>query len=94
LQEELLDMQQESLHATDIQEIEAEVSSPKPLPAQKMHKIVLTFVGIFALFAVTYPIAMWRVSQMDKFRGFHVKSLPDNLAQPVSAVTGTKVAPK
>jgi hypothetical protein len=87
-------MQKESLHATNIQEIEAEVNSPKPLPAQKMHKIVFAFIGIFTLFAVTYPIAMWRVSQMDKFRGFHVKSLPDNLAQPVSTVTGAKVTPK
>ncbi len=87
-------MQQESLHATNIQQIEAEVSSPKPLPAQKMHKIVFAFVGIFTLIAVTYPIAMWRVSQMDKFRGSHVKSLPDNLAQPLSHVTGAKVAPK
>jgi hypothetical protein len=87
-------MQQESLHATDIQQVEAEVNSLKPLPAQKMHKIVFAFVGIFTLFAVTYPIAMWRVSQMDKFRGFHVKSLPDNLAQPVNKVTGVKVAPK
>jgi hypothetical protein len=94
LKEELLDMQQESLHATDIQQIDAEASSPKRLPAQKMHKIVFAFIGIFTLFAVTYPIAMWRVSQMDKFRGFHVKSLPDNLAQPVNRVTGAKVAPK
>lgn len=87
-------MQQESLHATNIQQLETEVNSPKPLPAQKMHKIVFAFVGIFTLFAVTYPIAMWRVSQMDKFRGFHVKSLPDNLAQPVNQVTGAKVTPK
>jgi hypothetical protein len=87
-------MQQESLPATNIQQIEVQADSPKPLPAQKMHKIVFAFVGIFALFAVTYPIAMWRVSQMDKFRGFHVKSLPDNLAQPVSTVTGAKVTPK
>lgn len=87
-------MQQESLQATDIPQIEAEISPPKPLPAQKMHKIVFAFVGIFTLVAITYPIAMWRVSQMDKFRGFHVKSLPDNLAQPLNQVTGAKVAPK
>ena len=87
-------MRQESLHATNTQQIEVQANSPKPLPAQKMHKIVFAFVGIFVSIAVTYPIAMWRVSQMDKFRGSHVKSLPDNLAQPLSQVTGAKVEPK
>ena len=87
-------MQQELSQATNIPQIEAEISPPKPLPAQKMHKIVLAFIGIFTLVAVTYPISMWRVSQMDKFRGFHVKSLPDNLAHPLNQVTGAKVAPK
>ncbi|OCR01191.1 hypothetical protein BCD67_17675 [Oscillatoriales cyanobacterium USR001] len=48
----------------------------KPLPAREMHKIVLGMVGVFGLLAITFPVAMIRVSQMDKFRGFHVKSLP------------------
>lgn len=43
---------------------------------QKLHYIVLSFVGVFALIAASYPIAMWRVSQMEKFKGFHVKSVP------------------
>jgi hypothetical protein len=47
----------------------------KPLPAREMHKFVWVGVGIFTLFCVTYPIAMWRVSQKEKFLGSHVKSL-------------------
>ncbi|WP_019499702.1 hypothetical protein [Pseudanabaena sp. PCC 6802] len=73
---------------------QAPVSSLQPLPARKMHKIVFAFMGLFTAIAVTYPIAMWRVSQMDKFRGFHVKSLSDNLRAPANEVTGTKATPK
>jgi hypothetical protein len=41
----------------------------------KMHKYVWTLVGVFALFTVTFPTALGRVSQDQKFKGFHVKSL-------------------
>jgi hypothetical protein len=54
----------------------------KPLPAREMHKIVLAMVGVFGLIAITYPMAMMRVSQMEKFRGYHVKSLPIDMKQP------------
>ncbi len=47
----------------------------KPLPAREMHKFVWVGVGLFTLVCVTYPIAMWRVTQMEKFRGIYVKSL-------------------
>lgn len=47
----------------------------KPIPAKAMHKIVFSLVGIFALFAITYPTAMYRVSQNVKYQGSHVKSL-------------------
>ena len=47
----------------------------KPLPAREMHKIVWVGVGVLTLFFVTYPIAMWRVSQKEKFFGSHIKSL-------------------
>jgi len=47
----------------------------KPLPAREMHKIVWVGVGVLTLFFVTYPIAMWRVSQKEKFLGSHIKSL-------------------
>jgi len=46
----------------------------KPLPAREMHKIVWISMGVLALFFVTFPISMWRVSQKEKFLGSHVKS--------------------
>ncbi|MFB2982095.1 hypothetical protein [Microseira sp. BLCC-F43] len=49
----------------------------KPMPAREMHKYVWGFVGVFFLIAGSYPISFWRVSQHEKFAGFHVKSLTD-----------------
>ena len=68
----------------------------KPSAAREIHKIVWVSVGVLTLLFVTFPIAMWRISQKEKFRGFHLKSFtiegqsPINaaakgLAQPVSA---------
>lgn len=51
----------------------------KPFPSRELHKIVWVKVGVFFLFAITFPLAMIRVSQMEKFRGFHVKSLTMDL---------------
>lgn len=51
----------------------------KPLPAREMHKIVLTILGVFSLFAISYPTAMMRVSDLEKFRGSHIKSLTPEL---------------
>lgn len=48
----------------------------QPLPPQKLHKIVWLLVGVFTLIVGTFPLAMWRVSQMENFRGYHVKSVP------------------
>ncbi len=48
-----------------------------PMSAREMHKFVWACVGVMILLAVTTPIAMLRVSQMDKFKGFHVKSMTD-----------------
>lgn len=72
----------------------------KPLPAREMHKIVWVGVGVLTLFFVSYPIAMWRVSQKEKFLGSHVKSLTiegknpantvaDQPAEPTTANSGT-----
>lgn len=58
----------------------------KPLPAREMHKIVWVSVGVLTLFFLTFPIAMWRVSQKEKFRGFHVKSFTIEGQSPVNAV--------
>jgi hypothetical protein len=45
---------------------------------QKMHQYILGWVGILVAFAVTFPIAMARVSQTPKFTGQSVKSLECN----------------
>ena len=57
----------------------------KPLPAREMHKIVWVGVGVLTLFFVTYPIAMWRVSQKEKFFGSHIKSLTIEGKNPADA---------
>ncbi len=64
----------------------------KPLPAREMHKIVLVCVGVFTLFCVTYPIAMWRVTQKEKFRGIYVKSLTMEGKDPAKAADASVVA--
>lgn len=51
-----------------------------------MHKIVWVSVGVLTLLFMTFPIAMWRVSQKEKFRGFHVKSLTIEGQNPANAV--------
>jgi hypothetical protein len=58
----------------------------KPIPAREMHKIVWVSVGVLTFFLMTFPIAMWRVSQKEKFRGFHVKSFTSEGQSPVNAV--------
>jgi len=58
----------------------------KPIPAREMHKIVWVSVGVLTLIFTTFPIAMWRVSQKEKLRGFHVKSLTIEGQSPVNAV--------
>lgn len=57
------------------------MAESKTIPPQKLHKIVWILVGVFTLFAGTFPLAMWRVSQMDNFRGYHVKSVPNPHSQ-------------
>ncbi|AFZ04719.1 hypothetical protein Osc7112_0077 [Oscillatoria nigro-viridis PCC 7112] len=51
-----------------------------------MHKIVWVSVGVLTLFFMAFPIAMWRVSQKEKFRGFHLKSLIIEGQNPANAV--------
>ena len=65
----------------------------KPLPAKEMHKIVWVGVGVLTFFFVTYPIAMWRVSQMEKFRGSHVKSWTIEGKKPDNAVASKPTEP-
>jgi len=53
----------------------------KPIPAREMHKKVWVSVGVLTLFFLTFSIAIWRISQKEKFRGFHVKSFTIDLLQ-------------
>ena len=41
-----------------------------------MHKIVFTLLGVFSLMALTYPLAMFRVSRMEKFSQFQFHGQP------------------
>jgi len=66
----------------------------KPLPAKEMHKIVWACVGVLTLCFVTYPIAMLRVTQKEKFRGIYVKSLTMELKKPDGTAADVKVADK
>src|SRR4028119_1850283 len=58
----------------------------KLIPAREMDKIVWVSVGVLTLFFLTFPIAMWRISQKEKFPGFHVKSFTIEGQSPVNAV--------
>jgi hypothetical protein len=53
------------------------VDSANRISAQELHKYVIGLVGVFLLFISTYPIAMSRVTQKEKFAPyqFHLKSL-------------------
>ncbi len=66
----------------------------KPLPAREMHKFVWVGVGLFTLVCVTYPIAMWRVTQMEKFRGIYVKSLTIEGKEPAKKVADASIVAK
>ena len=65
----------------------------KPLLAREMHKIVWISMGVLALFFVTFPISMWRVSQKEKFLGSHVKSLTIEGKKPDNAVASKPTEP-
>lgn len=66
----------------------------KPIPAREMHKIVWACVGVFTLCLVTYPIAMFRVTQKEKFRGVYVKSLTVELKNLDGTPADVKAADK
>lgn len=53
-----------------------ENTSKEKILGRDLHKYIWLLVGVFALLTVTYPTSMMRVSQKEKFKGFHVKSLP------------------
>ncbi|WP_310425457.1 hypothetical protein [Chamaesiphon sp. VAR_48_metabat_135_sub] len=53
------------------------VVKPARISAEELHKYVLGLIGVLMLFAITYPIAMHRVAQEEKFAPykFYLKSL-------------------
>lgn len=53
------------------------ISKPVRISAQELHKYVLGLIGVFVMIVITYPIAMSRVAQKDKFAPYqsHLKSL-------------------
>jgi hypothetical protein len=53
------------------------INSSNRISAQELHKYVVGLVSLFILFLTTYPIAMSRVSQKEKFAPYqsHLKSL-------------------
>ena len=53
------------------------VNSPARISAQELHKYVIGLIGVLLMCAVTYPIAIVRVSQDKKLIPYqsHVKSL-------------------
>jgi hypothetical protein len=55
------------------------------IPVKRMHQIVWSLVAVFTACAVTFPIAMVRVSQMEKFKGSHLKSWTDQ-GLPIATV--------
>lgn len=63
------------------------------MPAREMHKIVWVSVGVLTLFFMTFSIAMWRLSQKEKFRSFHLKSFTIEEQSPVNAVANGLTQP-
>jgi hypothetical protein len=41
----------------------------------RMFRLVWLLSGVFGLFALTFPIAMFRASELEKLGGSHVRSL-------------------
>ncbi|WP_310487028.1 hypothetical protein [Chamaesiphon sp. VAR_69_metabat_338] len=50
---------------------------PQRISARELHRYVWGLMAVFSAFAISYPIACWRVSQSEQFRPHqsHVKSL-------------------
>jgi hypothetical protein len=50
---------------------------PQRISARELHRHVWGLMAVFSAFAISYPIACWRVSQSEQFRPHrsHVKSL-------------------
>ena len=48
---------------------------------RQMQKLVVMLTGILFIFAGSFPLAMWRVSQSEQFNGAPFKQLPKEAGQ-------------
>ena len=55
----------------------------------KMHWLVMGWMGVGALFTVSFPVAMWRVSQTAQFPGQSFNSLDCAGQKPAQRVVIT-----
>jgi hypothetical protein len=68
----------------DRSEVLANHSNSQRISARELHGYVWGIMTVFIAFAVSYPIACWRVSQSEPFRTHqsHVKSMEISLGEP------------
>jgi hypothetical protein len=68
----------------DRSEVLANHSNSQRISARELHGYVWGIMTVFIAFAVSYPIACWRVSQSEPFRihQSHVKSMEISLGEP------------
>jgi hypothetical protein len=59
---------------------------PRRISARELHRYVWGLMAVVSAFAISYPIACWRVSQSEQFRPYrsHVKPV----AIPMSGSVG------
>jgi hypothetical protein len=58
----------------------------------KMHWLVMSWMSVGALFTVSFPIAMWRVSQTPQFAGQAFNSLDCAGQKPAERIITTSEA--
>ncbi len=74
--------------STDSDNFEVPVSqfNSQRISARELHRYVWGMMTILATFAISCPIACWRVSQSEQFRSYqsHVKSLTESYTPEIS----------
>ncbi|NEQ65871.1 MAG: hypothetical protein F6K21_10300 [Symploca sp. SIO2D2] len=56
-------------------DLKAQQAETKAQHINQMRTYVLSLTGVLILFAITFPVACWRVSQSEKYGGLPLKSL-------------------
>jgi hypothetical protein len=61
----------------DFTDVPATEFHPHRISARELHRYVWGLMAVLSAFAISYPIACWRVSQSEQFSPYrsHVKSL-------------------